>query len=148
MLSFTYITSGVLLAITSWLFLQGTLNAVTQTMCWMVVFFFASTGASAAYLTVSEIFPLETRAIAIAFFYAVGTTIGGVSAPTLFGYLIGTGKALNVFYGDLIGAGLMTLAGIIAIFFAVNAERQSLESIARPLSSIAEESEAGGVPAQ
>ena len=148
MLSFTYITSGVLLAITSWLFLQGTLNAVTQTMCWMVVFFFASTGASAAYLTVSEIFPLETRAIAIAFFYAVGTTIGGVSAPTLFGYLIGTGKALNVFYGDLIGAGLMTLAGIIAIFFAVNAERQSLESIARPLSSIAEESEAGSVAAQ
>lgn len=139
MLSLTYILSGVLLVITSWLFLQGALTAVTQTICWMVVFFFASTGASAAYLTVSEIFPLETRAMAIAFFYAVGTTIGGVSAPTLFGYLIGTGNALNVFYGDLIGAGLMTLAGVIALFFAVDAERQSLETIARPLSSLVEE---------
>ena len=145
MLSFTYILSGVLLVITSWLFLQGMLTAVTQTICWMVVFFFASTGASAAYLTVSEIFPLETRAMAIAFFYAVGTTIGGVSAPTLFGYLIGTGKARNVFYGDLIGAGLMILAGIIALFFAVDAERQSLETIARPLSSLVEEGETGSI---
>lgn len=135
MISFTYITSGVLLAIISWLFLQGMLNAITQTIGWMIVFFFASTGASSAYLTVSEIFPLETRAIAIAFFYALGTAIGGVSAPMLFGNLIGTGKAINVFYGDLIGAALMTLAGIIAIFFAVSAERQSLESVARPLSA-------------
>jgi MFS family permease len=145
MLSFTYIVSGVLLAITSWLFLQGMLTAVTQTICWVVVFFFASTGASAAYLTVSEIFPLETRAMAIAFFYAVGTLIGGVSAPTLFGHLIGTGKVINVFYGNMIGAGLMTLAGIIAIFFAVDAEGQSLESIARPLSSTEEEGKTGGL---
>lgn len=139
MISFTYITSGVLLAITSWFFLNGVLNAVTQTMCWMVVFFFASTGASSAYLTVSEIFPLEARAIAIAFFYALGTTIGGVTAPTLFGYLIGTGKAINVFYGDMLGAVLMILAGVIAIFFAVNAERRSLEHIAQPLSVVEEQ---------
>ena len=141
MLSITYIVSGLLLAITSWLFLQGSLNAITQTICWMIVFFFASTGASAAYLTVSEIFPLETRAMAIAFFYALGTAIGGVSAPTLFGYLIGTGKTINVFYGDLLGAGLMALAGIVAIFFAVNAERKGLESVARPLSALEEGSE-------
>jgi MFS family permease len=104
----------------------------------MVVFFFASTGSSAAYLTVSEIFPLETRAMAIAFFYAFGTALGGVTAPTLFGYLIGTGKAVNVFYGDLLGAALMALAGVLAIFFAVDAEGQRLENIARPLSFVEE----------
>lgn len=138
MLSLTYILSGVLLAITAWLFLQGYLTPVTQTACWMLVFFFASTGSSAAYLTVSEIFPMETRAMAIAFFYAFGTTLGGVTAPTLFGYLIGTGEAINVFYGDLIGAALMTLAGVLAIFFAVDAERRRLEDIARPLSFVEE----------
>jgi len=141
MISFTYITSGILLTITSALFLQGMLNPVTQTLCWMVVFFFASSGASAAYLTVSETFPLETRAMAIAFFYALGTAIGGVTAPTLFGMLIQTGKPLNVFIGDLLGAGLMILAGIIAIFFAVDAERKSLENVAPPLSSAAEDHE-------
>lgn len=135
MISFTYIISGVLLSIISWLFLQGALTAITQTIGWMIVFFFASTGASSAYLTVSEIFPLETRANAIAFFYALGTAIGGVSAPVLFGNLIGTGKAINVFYGDLIGAALMVLAGVIAIFFAVSAERKGLETVALPLSA-------------
>jgi MFS family permease len=143
MLSLTYILSGVLLTITAFLFLQGSLNAITQTLCWMVVFFFASTGASAAYLTVSEIFPLETRAMAIAFFYALGTAIGGVTAPTLFSYLIGTGKTINVFYGDILGASLMILAGIVAVFFAVNAERKGLESIASPLSMVEERAEAG-----
>jgi MFS family permease len=111
-----------LLAITGWLFLQGILNAVTQTICWSVIFFFASAGASSAYLTVSEIFQLETRALAIAFFYAVGTAIGGVSAPLIFGALIQTHVVRNVFFG-------------------VNAERQSLESVARPLSHV-EETEA------
>lgn len=138
MLSLTYLLSAALLAITSWLFLRGYLTPITQTACWMVVFFFASTGSSAAYLTVSEIFPLETRAMAIAFFYAFGTALGGVTAPTLFGYLIGTGKAVNVFYGDLIGAALMALAGVLAIFFAVDAEGQRLENIARPLSFVEE----------
>ena len=94
MISFTYIISGILLAITGWLFTQGVLNAVTQTICWSIIFFFASAGASAAYLTVSEVFPLETRALAIAFFYAIGTAAGGVTAPTLFSALIQSGKKL------------------------------------------------------
>ncbi|HEU5226755.1 MAG TPA: MFS transporter [Ktedonobacteraceae bacterium] len=139
MISFTYIISGILLAITGWLFLQGVLNAVTQTICWSIIFFFASAGASAAYLTVSEVFPLETRALAIALFYSISTAAGGALAPLLFGALIQSGKSVNVFYGDLVGAALMAIAGVIAIFFAVNAERQSLESVARPLSFVEEE---------
>jgi len=135
MISFTYIISGVLLTITGWLFLQGALNAVTQTICWSIIFFFASAGASAAYLTVSEVFPLEVRALAIALFYAIGTGAAAV-APVLFGALIQSGKPLNVFYGDLVGAALMAGAGVIAWFFAVKAERQSLENIARPLSFV------------
>ncbi len=146
MISFTYMLSGVLLAITGWMFVQGWLNAVTQTICWTVIFFFASAGASSAYLTVSEIFPLETRALAIAFFYAIGTAVGGVSAPLLFGALVGTGKVINVFYGDLLSAALMVGAGVIAIFFGVNAERQSLESIAKPLSHV-DEGEVASSPA-
>lgn len=134
MISFTYIISGILLTITGWLFTLGLLNAVTQTICWSIIFFFASAGASSAYLTVSEVFPLETRALAIAFFYAIGTAAGGVFSPLLFGALIQSGKAQNVFYGDLVGALLMAGAGVVEIFFGVNAERQSLESIARPLS--------------
>jgi len=145
MISFTYIISGVLLTITGWLFLQGALNAVTQTICWSIIFFFASAGASAAYLTVSEVFPLEVRALAIALFYAIGTGAAAV-APVLFGALIQSGKPLNVFYGDLFGAALMAGAGVIAWFFAVKAERQSLENIARPLSFV-EEAEAEAVAA-
>jgi MFS family permease len=141
MISFTYIISGILLAITGWLFTQGVLNAVTQTICWSVIFFFASAGASAAYLTVSEVFPLETRALAIALFYAIGLAAGGVVAPTLFSALIQSGKPINVFYGDLVGAVLMAGAGVIEIIFGVNAERKSLESIARPLSFVEEEEE-------
>jgi MFS family permease len=141
MISFTYIISGILLAITGWLFTQGVLNAVTQTICWSIIFFFASAGASAAYLTVSEVFSLETRALAIAFFYAIGTAAGGALAPTLFSVLIQSGKAVNVFYGDLVGAVLMAGAGVIEIIFGVNAERKSLESIARPLSFVEEEEE-------
>jgi hypothetical protein len=106
---------------------------VTQTICWSVIFFFASAGASAAYLTVSEIFPLEVRALAIAFFYAIGQGASSL-APILFGVLIASQRPIAVFYGYLLGATLMATAGIIAIFFAVNAERQSLENVARPLS--------------
>src|SRR5438105_2811557 len=118
MISFTYIISGVLLTITGWLFLQGALNAVTQTICWSIIFFFASAGASAAYLTVSEVFPLEVRALAIALFYAIGTGAAAV-APLLFGALIQSGRPIEVFYGDLFGAALMAGAGCIAIFFCV-----------------------------
>src|SRR5947208_13006647 len=135
MISFTYIISGVLLTITGWLFLQGALTAVTQTICWSIIFFFASAGASSAYLTVSEIFPLEIRALAIALFYAIGTGAAAV-APLLFGILIASGKPVQVFYGDLFGAVLMAGAGVLAIFFGVKAERQSLENIARPLSFV------------
>ncbi len=148
MIAFTYIISGVLLAITGWLFLQGSLNAVTQTICWSIIFFFASAGASSAYLTVSEVFPLEVRALAIALFFAVGTGVGGALAPTIFSALIATGKPLNVFYGDLFGAALMAAAGVVAIFFGVNAERQSLENIARPLSFVENEDEEEGAANQ
>jgi MFS family permease len=138
MISFTYIISGVLLTITGWLFLQGTLTAVTQTICWSIIFFFASAGASAAYLTVSEVFPLETRALAIALFYAIGTGAGGVLAPTLFGALIQSGRPIEVFYGDILGAFLMAAAGVVEIIWGVDAERKSLESIAKPLSAVEE----------
>jgi MFS family permease len=134
MISSTYILSGILLIITGWMFDQGMLTAVTQTICWSIIFFFASAGASSGYLTVSEVFPLEIRAMAIALFYAVGTAMGAF-APWLFGNLIQK-SARSVFYGDLLGAGLMILGGIVAIFFAVNAERRSLESIATPLSVV------------
>ncbi|HLJ32454.1 MAG TPA: MFS transporter [Ktedonobacteraceae bacterium] len=140
MISFTYIISGVLLTITGWLFLQGILNAVTQTICWSIIFFFASAGASSAYLTVSEVFPLEVRALAIALFYAIGQGASAL-APVLFGVLIASNQPIQVFYGDLFGALLMAAAGIIAIFFGVNAERQSLENVARPLSFASEAEE-------
>jgi MFS family permease len=135
MISFTYIISGVLLTITGLLFVQGVLNATTQTICWSVIFFFASAGASSAYLTVSEIFPLEVRANAIALFYAIGTGAAAL-APTLFGALIQTGKPVNIFYGYLLGAALMAAAGVVEIIFGVNAERKSLEDVARPLSFV------------
>jgi len=137
MISFTYIISGVLLAITGWLFLRGVLNATTQTICWSIIFFFASAGASSAYLTVSEVFPLEVRANAIALFYAIGTGAAALS-PTLFGALIQSGKPVEIFYGYLLGAALMAAAGIIEIFFGVNAEQKSLEDVAKPLSFVEE----------
>ena len=137
MISFTYIISGVLLAITGWLFLRGVLNATTQTICWSIIFFFASAGASSAYLTVSEVFPLEVRANAIALFYAIGTGAAALS-PTLFGALIQSGKPVEIFYGYLFGAALMAAAGIIEIFFGVNAEQKSLEDVAKPLSFVEE----------
>jgi MFS family permease len=139
MISLTYILSGVLLVITGWLFDQGTLNATTQTIAWCVIFFFASAGASAAYLTVSEIFPMETRAMAIAFFYAFGTLVGGFGGPLLFGALIGSGKAGNVFIGYLVGAALMIVAGVIQLTMGVEAARRDLEDIAKPLSAQDEE---------
>ena len=108
----------------------------TQTACWMVIFFFASAAASSAYLTVSETFPLEIRALAIAFFYAVGTGIGGVVGPALFGALIDTGSRMSVFGGYLLGAVLMIAGGLVAWRWAVAAERKPLEHVARPLTFI------------
>ncbi|MGH9687310.1 MAG: MFS transporter [Candidatus Acidiferrales bacterium] len=135
MISFTYAISAALLTITGWLFARGDLSATTQTVSWTVIFFFASAAASSGYLTVSEIFPLEIRALSIAFFYALGTAIGGIVAPWLFGTLIGSGSATNVFYGYLIAAGLMFGAAIVELGYGVKAERSRLEAIADPLSA-------------
>jgi MFS family permease len=133
MISLTYGASGLLLAITGWLFQLGVLTAFTQTVCWTVIFFIASCAASSAYLTVSEIFPLEIRAMAISVFYAAGTLAGGVGAPALFGALIGTGSRTYLFYGYLLGSVLMIGAAAMEWKLGVKAERQSLESIAAPL---------------
>jgi MFS family permease len=135
MIASTYVLSGVLLALTGALFAVGVLSATAQTVAWTIIFFFASAAASSAYLTVSETFPLEIRALAIAFFYAVGTGIGGVAAPWLFGALIDTGSRGSLFGGYLLGAGLMLAAGLIALRFGVDAERKPLEAVATPLSA-------------
>jgi len=135
MISFTYITSGVLLVITGLLFTHNVLSATTMTLAWSVIFFFASAGASAAYLTVSELFPMEARAMAIALFYAIGTGIAALS-PTLFGALIATKSRTNVNYGYLLGSALMIGAGLVAVFLAVAAERKALEDVAKPLTAV------------
>ncbi|MGW1268592.1 MFS transporter [Streptomyces sp. NPDC002491] len=137
MISSTYLLSGVLLFGTAWLFDQGSLNATTMTACWCAVLFFASAGASSAYLTVSEVFPMETRAMSIAFFYALGTAAGGISGPLLFAKLTDTGKVGDTVLAFSIGATLMCLAGLVAAFLAVKAERRSLEDIAKPLTAAA-----------
>src|SRR5712675_1689236 len=136
MITLTYGTSGVLLALSGYLFSIGVLTGQTQTIAWMLIFFFASPAASAAYLTVSETFPLEVRALAIALFYAVGTGIGGVVGPALFGALIDTGSRNSVFAGYLFGSALMVVAAVVAWRYAIAAERKSLESVARPLASV------------
>jgi MFS family permease len=135
MIGGTYIVAGLLMTGAAFLFERGSLTATTLTIAWSAIFFFASAGASAAYLTVSEIFPLELRAMAIAFFYAVSTAIGGITGPVLFGALIGTGDRGNLFIGYLAGAALMLLAGLVELALGVDAERKSLEDIARPLSA-------------
>jgi MFS family permease len=133
MLAITYATSGLLLAGTGLLFVYDLVSAATLTLCWTVVFFFASSAASAAYLTVSETFPLEIRALAIAFFYAVGTGIGGIAGPLLLGALIHTGSRWSVLWGYLLGAALMLAAAFVAARYAIAAERKPLEHVARPL---------------
>ncbi|MGI9113627.1 MAG: MFS transporter [Chthoniobacterales bacterium] len=135
MITATYAISGVLLALTGWLFHAGLLNARTQTLAWMIIFFVASAAASSAYLTVSEIFPLEVRAFAIAIFYAIGTLAGGVGAPILFGWIIGTGSKTALLSGYLVGAALMVIGACTEAWLGVAAEGQSLEKIAAPLSS-------------
>jgi MFS family permease len=136
MIATTYALSGVLLTGTGYLFWQDLLTAQQLTLCWSVVFFFASAAASSAYLTVSETFPVEMRALAIAAFYAVGTGAGGVAGPWLFGVLIDTGSRASVFGGYLFGAVLMIAAAVVAARYAIRAERQPLERVARPLNAV------------
>ena len=139
MIAGTYALSGILLTISGYLFAAGVLSATGQTVAWCVVFFFASAAASSAYLTVSETFPLEVRALAIALFYAFGTGLGGVIGPLLFGHLIDTHQRSEVLTGYLIGSVLMIAAAIIQGVFGTAAERKGLESVATPLSAAAEE---------
>jgi MFS family permease len=133
MITMTYALSGTLIIVTGLLFKAELLTAQTQTLAWSVVFFFASAAASSAYLTVGEIFPLEIRASAIAWFYAIGTALGGIAGPIVFGHLIASGLREEVFVGYALGGGLMIAAAVVAIFFAVDSERRSLESVAAPL---------------
>jgi MFS family permease len=135
MIAGTYAVSAVLLVATAVIFGFDGFTAWTQTLAWMLIFFFASAAASSAYLTASEIFPLETRALAIAIFYALGTAIGGSSAPALFGYLIGTGSAWALSAGYILAAVLMAGAAVAEALWGVDAEGKSLESIAGPLAS-------------
>jgi len=135
MIAATYGLAGILLALTGWLFHAGLLTAQTQTLAWTIIFFIASAAASSAYLTVSEIFPLEIRALAIAIFYAIGTLVGGVGAPTLFGWIIGTGSITALFMGYLLAAALMIFGALVEAWIGVPAERRSLEDVAAPLSS-------------
>jgi MFS family permease len=135
MITGTFAISGILLLITAALFGAGLLSAVTQTIAWLVIFFFASAAASSAYLTASEIFPLETRALAIACFYALGTLIGGSLSPLLFGWLIGSGSSWSVSAGYALAALLLLVAGVVEWTLGIDAEGKSLESIASPLSS-------------
>ena len=138
MIASTYAISGLLLALVGYLFREGMVDARQLTLCWSGIFFFASAAASAAYLTVSESFPLEARALAIAFFYAVGTALGGATAPWLFGILVASGERGAVFGGYLFGAALMITAALTELAIGVKAERVPLESVARPLSALAD----------
>jgi MFS family permease len=135
MIAATYGLAGILLALTGWLFHAGFLTAQTQTLAWTIIFFIASAAASSAYLTVSEIFPLEIRAMAIAIFFAIGTLAGGVGAPVLFGWIIGTGSITALFMGYLLAAALMIFGALVEAWIGVPAERRSLEHVAAPLSS-------------
>jgi MFS family permease len=136
MIASTFALSGILLAVTADLFSRDVLTAQTLTVAWMIVFFFASAAASSAYLTVSEIFPLEIRALAIAFFYAIGTGVGGIVGPLLFGMLIDTGSRGSVAVGYIVGAVLMMGAALAEALWGVAAERKPLESVARPLALV------------
>ena len=136
MISGTYLISGALLAFSAWLFDAGVLHAAGQTFIWIVVFFFASAGASAGYLTVSEIFPVEIRAEAIAVFFAIAQIFGAIG-PLLFGALIGTGSnRAGLTIGYLIGGGIMIIGGLVEVFLGIDAEGKPLEQVARPLTQV------------
>jgi MFS family permease len=146
MIAGTYLLSGLLLAVTAVLFNAGVLNAITQTIAWCVIFYVASAGASAAYLTVSEIFPLEVRAKAIAVFFAIAQCFGALG-PVIYGGLIGNGsKPLMLFLGYLLAAGVMIVGGLVAWFLAVDAEGKSLEDIAAPLAAARASRQTGVLP--
>ena len=132
MISFTYGIAGVLLAVTGYLIWINALTLSTQMLLWSLMFFFASAGASAAYLTVSEIFPMEIRAMAIAFFFIVAQG-AGIAAPWIYGMMIET-SAASVFYGYLLGGGMMLLGAVLELWLGVKAEGHSLEHLAPPLS--------------
>ena len=134
MITATYALAGILMAAVGWMFAQGWLDATGQTLAWTVIFFFASAAASSAYLTVGETFPLEVRAVAISVFYAMGTAVGGIAGPVVFGHLIQTGSRDEVMIGYLIGGGLMVGAAVVEAVLGVDAERRSLEEVAPPLS--------------
>src|SRR6185295_9798487 len=135
MIAGTYLLSGGLLVISAWMFGEGKLNATTQTFVWVVIFFFASAGASAAYLTVSETWPIEIRAEAIAVFFAIAQLFGALG-PAFYGWLIGDGQSrTGLFIGYVIGGGIMILGGIIEIIFGINAEGKSLEDVTEPLTA-------------
>jgi MFS family permease len=136
MIATTYALSGILLTVSGYMFEQQWLNVTSQTVAWMVIFFFASAAASSAYLTVSESFPLEIRALAIAVFYAFGTALGGIAGPAFFGRLIDTHQRSEVFTGYLVGSALMLGAAVVAAIWGVDAERKSLETVATPLSAV------------
>jgi MFS family permease len=136
MISGTYLISGAVLAFSAWLFDAGMLNAAGQTFIWIVIFFFASAGASAGYLTVSEIFPIEIRAEAIAVFFAIAQIFGAV-APILYGLLIGNGSSrTGLTIGYLIGGGIMIIGGLVEVFLGIDAEGKPLEQVARPLTEV------------
>jgi MFS family permease len=130
----TYAVAGALLCGTGWMFAAGSLTAVSQTIAWTIIFFFASAAASAAYLTVGELFPLETRAICISLFYAEGTLLGGVAGPAVFGALIDTGERSQILVGYLLGGGLMLVAAVTELLLGVRAEGAPLEAVCPPLS--------------
>jgi MFS family permease len=134
MITATYAISGALVILVGYLFRAGVLDAATQTAAWTIIFFFASAGASAAYLTVGEAFPLEMRALTIALFYAFGTGVGGVAGPALFGALIESGSRAEILNGYLLGGGLMLLAALVEMWLGISAERRPLEELAPPLS--------------
>ncbi|HJQ29610.1 MAG TPA: MFS transporter [Rubrobacter sp.] len=136
MIAGCYFVCGALMTLTGYLFYTDVLTATTQTLLWCIVFFFASAAASAGYLTVSEIFPMEIRAMAIALFYSIATAIGGISGPVLFGNIIGTGNAGKLFVAYLVGAGFMIFAAVVEVLLGIRAEGKSLENVATPLTAI------------
>jgi MFS family permease len=142
MISGTYIVSGLLLALSAWFFEDGRLDAETQTIMWVAIFFLASAGASAAYLTVSETWPIEIRAEAIAVFFAIAQVFGALG-PVFYGALIGDGSDRTDLFIGYLGAGIMVAGGIVEIGLGINAERKSLESVARPLTAVSPQHEAG-----
>jgi MFS family permease len=147
MIAGTYIISGALLAASGWLFDQGSLDAKSQTFCWIVIFFFASAGASAAYLTVSETWPIEIRAEAIAVFFAIAQLFGALG-PAFYGWLIGDGSSpTGLYVGYLIGGGIMIFGGIIELIFGIKAEGKSLEEITKPITSVSKEAPPPAAPA-